>query len=109
MEAHVVHSTPSTTGPFLRLILALTSSRELKAVENLESPTGESRELNVAPTSDHPLAQPNHVSVNATTLGPFLTLLLTLHNRESWIERDWWEDSTAAPRGAILAAHYVSR
>ena len=50
----------------------------------------------------------SRVSTRAVTVGPFFTLLLTLRHTGSWADRDWWQGSKS-PRGAILAAHYVSR
>jgi hypothetical protein len=110
LKTQAIQSTPSTVGPFLRLILTLTAAHEAEPEEDLKSPASEARNLSVAAASREPQApQVTHqVSTHATTLGPFLTLLLTLHNHSSWIEREWWESSTA-PRGAALAARYTSR
>jgi hypothetical protein len=110
METQVVHWTPTTLGPFLRLILTLTLHCEAEAAQDMQRPADE------APYSQSSMATERqagarmlpHVFTRATTLGPFLTLLLTLHNRSSWIERDWWQGSTTPP-GAVLAARYVSR
>jgi hypothetical protein len=105
----VLHSTPSSLGPFARLILTLTATREAQPVEDPEGSLGETPGAGLEAASDEPQATRQvSVSTHATTLGPFLTLLLTLHNNSSWIEREWWESSTA-PRGAALAARYSSR
>ena len=110
MKTQVVHSTPTTLGPFLRLILQVTTQYEAGMAEDPQSPVGGAPDLGRTPASDEgqmPKAE-HYVFTRATTLGPFLTLLLTLHNRSSWIERDWWQSSTA-PRGTILAARYVAK
>jgi hypothetical protein len=110
METQTVHWTPATLGPFLRLILKLTTQHEAATVESLQSPVGGAPDLSAAAAREQPpgVETARHIFTSATTLGPFLTLLLTLHNRSSWTDRDWWQSSTA-PRGAILAARYVSR
>ncbi len=110
MKTQVVHWTPTTLGPFLRLILTLTLHCEAEAAQDMQSPADEAPHFRSSKTTER---QPGtrmsaHVSTRATTLGPFLTLLLTLHNRSSWMERDWWQGS-ATPRGVVLAARYVSR
>ncbi|HEY5177169.1 MAG TPA: hypothetical protein VII95_16545 [Terriglobales bacterium] len=110
MKTQVVHSTSATLDPFLRLILKLATQHEAETVENLQSPGDEAPNLSAAAASEQqPGAETaRHVFTRALTLGPFLTLLLTLHNRGSWTERDWWQNSTA-PRRVVLAARYVSR
>ncbi len=110
MKTKVVHWIPTTLGPFLRLILTLTLECEADAAQDMQRPADEAPHFNTSiATKRQPGARMSpHVSTHAITLGPFLTLLLTLHNRSSWIERDWWQGS-ATPRGAVLAARYVSR
>ncbi len=110
MKTQVVHWTPMTLGPFLRLILTLTLHCEAEAAQDRQRPADEAPHFSSSITTKR---QPGtrmspRVSTRATTLGPFLTLLLTLHNRSSWTERDWWQAATT-PRGAVLAARYVSR
>lgn len=110
MKTQIVRSAPTTLGPFLRLVLMLATHREAETVENPPSPGDEAPDSSAAAVREQqPVPEAaHHVFTRALTLGPFLTLLLTLHNRSSWIERDWWQNSTA-PRGAVLAARYVSR
>jgi hypothetical protein len=110
MSTQVVHSTPPTLGPFLKLILTLTLQCEAEMAERKQNPSGEAPNMSAAAAKD-PQQKTRPVrcfSTHATTLGPFLTLLLTLHHASSWTDRDWWRDPTA-PRGAALAARYVSR
>ncbi len=107
MKTLVVDSTPTRLGPFLKLILTLTLQWEAEAEEDMQKPA--SQPPNSAANEQQPKSNSTRrVFTHGTTLGPFLTLLLTLHNRSSWIERDWWKGPTA-PRGAVLAARYVSR
>jgi hypothetical protein len=110
MKTQVVRWIPTTLGPFLRLILTLTAQPEAENIQHLQSHAGEAPEVSADAVIDRQkVPEATHlVFTHATTVGPFLTLLLTLHNRRSWIERDWWQSPTL-PRGAILAARYISR
>jgi hypothetical protein len=110
MKTQVDHSTPSMLGPFLRLVLTIGAWDEAETADNLPSPGGEAQDFKADATREHQQAiqSPSHVSSRATTLGPFLTLLLTLHCASTWADSHWWPDSNV-PRGAILAARYVSR
>ncbi|MGB8771922.1 MAG: hypothetical protein WCC92_20070 [Candidatus Korobacteraceae bacterium] len=110
MKTQRLYSTPTTLGPFLRLILALTAQHEVDTAENLQNPVAEAPGVSRAAVIDQKKAPEaaDIVFTHAPTLGPFLTLLLTLQNRRSWLQRDWWQ-GPAIPRGAILAARYVSR
>lgn len=108
MSTQVVHSTPITLGPFLRLILTLHC--EPDTARGPQQPAGRAPNLSAAAANEQtPLAGTGcHLSTRALTLGPFLTLLLTLREGSSWSERDCWPGAKA-PRGAVLAARYVSR
>jgi hypothetical protein len=110
MKTQVVHWTPTTLGPFLTLILTLTLHCEAEAAQDMQRPADEAPHFrSLIATEKQPGTRMSpHIFTRATTLGPFLTLLLTLHDRSSWIERDWWQ-VPATPRGAVLAARYVSR
>ena len=48
------------------------------------------------------------VSTNATTLGPFLALLLTLRHHAPHSDQVQ-QPGPVLPRGAVLAVRYVSR
>ncbi len=109
MKTQTVHSTPATLGPFLRLILTLPAHDEAGMLEKLQCPAAEARDLSAAAASGHQVSEAtSRVSTRAQTVGPFFTLLLTLRHTRLWADRDWWQGSEA-PRGAILAARYVSR
>ena len=109
MKTQTVHSTPATLGPFLRLILTLPAQHEAETLEKLQCPAAEARDLGAAAASGHQApGATSRVSTRAQTVGPFFTLLLTLHHPSSWADPDCWQGSRA-PCGAILAARYVSR
>jgi hypothetical protein len=109
MKALAVPSTTTTLGPFLRLVLTLPAHDEAMTLEKLQCRVAEVQDLGAAAASEHQVSEAtSRVSTRAMTLGPFLTLLLTLHHPRLWTDRDWWQGSEA-PRGAVLAAHYVSR
>ena len=110
MKSQRVHSTPTTLGPFLRLLLTLAAHDNAETAD-LAIPGGELPVLRPDITCSRPeapYAEHHVVSTRAMILGPLLTLLLTLHHRGTWIDGDWWPGSTI-PRGAIFAARYVSR
>lgn len=95
MKAQADHSPTTTLGPFLRLILVLTSRHDTDAAENTQRLASAAQRLSDAAASDSQL-QPergHRMASRATSFGPFLRLLLTLHNRGTWIEREWWESS----------------
>jgi hypothetical protein len=109
MKAQAVPIRTTTLGPFLRLVLTLPAPDKAMTLEKLQCRVAEVRDLSAAAASEHQVSEAtSRVSTRAMTLGPFLTLLLTLHHPSSWTDRDWWQGSKA-PRGAVLAAHYVSR
>ena len=110
MKPQLVHSTPTTLGPFLRLLLTLTAQHDAETAD-LTIPARKLPTLcpdTTCSRSETPYAEHHVVSTRAMTLGPFLTLLLTLHHRGTWIDSGWWPGAEI-PRGAIFAARYVSR
>jgi hypothetical protein len=109
MESQQIQSTPTTLGPLVRLLLMLAAHHDAETAD-LQIPAAKLTDSRPAATCGRLQAPgPEHyVSTQAMTLGPFLTLLLTLHHRGTWIDGDWWPGSRI-PRGAILAARYVSR
>jgi hypothetical protein len=109
MKSQQIQSTPTTLGPLVRLLLMLTAQHDAETAD-LQIPAAELTDLRPAATCGR-LQAPRpeyYVSTGAMTLGPFLTLLLTLHDRGTWIDGDCCAESRV-PRGAILAARYVSR
>ncbi len=109
MKTQATHSNPIMLGPFLRLVLTLPAHDEAITLEKLQCRVAEARDLSAAAAREHQASEAtSRVSTRAMTLGPFFTLLLTLHHPRLWAERDWWQGSKV-PRGAVLAAHYVSR
>jgi hypothetical protein len=109
METQVVHSSPRL-GPFLNLILTLTLQREAETAKDWQNPAGYTPDMNATAVEQQSGAKRiPHVFTRA-----FLALLLraqsrgTLHHASSLTGRDRWQGLTA-PRGAVLAARYVSR
>ncbi|MGA3054076.1 MAG: hypothetical protein ABSD63_07700 [Candidatus Korobacteraceae bacterium] len=111
MKTQVVHSSPTTLGPFLKLILTLTLQGEAETAQKLQNSAGGAPDLSATATGEQQrvVGRARYVLTRA-----FLTLLLgaqsrgTSHHAGSLTDRDWRQGSTA-PRGAVLAARYVSR
>ena len=87
-------------GPILRLIPTLHWTAKPRRRRNCKDPLTRRR----TPDPRQLLKKSRRLDVarftRATTLGPFLTLLLTLHNRSSWIDDGRWQVATT-PRGAV--------
>jgi hypothetical protein len=111
VKTQVVHSSPTTLGPFLKLILTLTLQGEAETGQKLQNPAGGAPDLSATAVGEQQrvVDRARYVLTRA-----FLTLLLraqsrgTSHHASSLTDRDWWQGSTD-PRGAVLVARYVSR
>jgi hypothetical protein len=111
MKTQVGHSTPTTLGPFLRLIRKLATQLEADAVDKLQNPAREAPDLRATAAGEQ---RPGAETARHVLTRAFLTLLLrsqshgAVHSDSSLTDREWWQGS-AAPRGAVLVARYASR
>jgi hypothetical protein len=90
MKSQPIHSTPMTLGPFLRPLLTVVACHNAETAD-LAFPSPELSMLRPDITRSRPetpYAEHHVVSTRAMTLGPFLTLLLTLHHRGMRIDGD---------------------
>ena len=108
MENAMVHSNPTTLGPFLRRFLTLAEQEQVETSEHLHGSAGRPPGL-TAPRQELAPETTQRVFVfrHSTALGPFLTLLLTLHHGDSFNDHPRCQHSRF-PLGAALAVRYVS-
>lgn len=112
MKTQVFHSSPTTLGTFLNLILTLRLQGEAEIAKDSQNSAGETPNLSALAATGERQSRARGCAMSLTRA--FLALLLqvqsrrTSHYASSLTDRDWWPGSTA-PRGAVLAARYVSR
>jgi hypothetical protein len=112
MKTQVVHSSPTTLGPFLNLILTLRLQGEAEIAKDSQNSPGETPNLSAFAATSERQRRAREYAMSLTRA--FLALLLQAQSRRPshyaspLTNRDWWPGSMA-PRGAVLAARYVSR